>query len=118
MVPPRLPDEAGPPHPYYPCPRCGREVATRFKGFRVEHLRHVGWQLFRPATYVGWCGHVQEVIPMPLPDGHVTFVPVLGEWTEGDCAFNTSDLLAPVHTLREAETEPLNIEWTRVHNGG
>jgi len=51
MVPPRWPDEQGLPMPTYPCPRCGREVASRFKGFRVEHLRHVGWQLFRPETY-------------------------------------------------------------------
>jgi hypothetical protein len=26
-----------------------------------------------------WCGHAQEVIPFPLADGRVTFVPVLGE---------------------------------------
>jgi hypothetical protein len=57
---------------------------VRFKGFRVEHLKHVGWQLYRPETYVSWCGHGQEVIPVPLADGRVTFVPVLGEarkWT-------------------------------------
>ena len=45
----------------------------------MEHLRHVGWQLFMPATYVNWCGHGQEIVPLPLPDGRVTFVPVLGE---------------------------------------
>jgi hypothetical protein len=27
------------------------------------------------------CGHGQEVIPFPLPDGSVRFVPVLGEAT-------------------------------------
>jgi len=79
MVPPRWPDEQGRPIPTYPCPRCGREVASRFRGFRVEHLRHVGWQLFMPATYMNWCGHGQEIAPLPLPDGRVTFVPVLGE---------------------------------------
>jgi hypothetical protein len=72
MVPPRWPDEPGRPIPTYPCPRCSREVASRFKGFRVENLWHVGWQLFRPATYVNWCGHAQEIIPMPLADGRVT----------------------------------------------
>jgi len=46
---------------------------------RVENLRHVGWQLFRAKTCVNWCGHTQEIIPLPLPDGRVTFVPVLGE---------------------------------------
>jgi len=54
------------------------EVASRFRGFRVENLKHVGWQLFRAETYVNWCGHGQEVIPVPLADGRVTFVPVLG----------------------------------------
>ena len=73
------PDEQGRPLPTYPCPRCGRETPVRFKGFRVEHLKHVGWQLYRPETYVSWCGHGQEVIPVPLADRRVTFVPVLGE---------------------------------------
>ena len=80
MVPPRWPDEQGRPIPTYPCPRCGLEVTSRFRGFRVENLRHVGWwKLFRAKTYVNWCGHAQEIIPLPLPDGRVTFVPVLGE---------------------------------------
>jgi hypothetical protein len=54
-------------------------MPVRFKGFRVVHLRHVGWRLFTAATYVNWCGHGQEVIPLPLADGRVTFVPVFGE---------------------------------------
>jgi hypothetical protein len=28
-------------------------------------------------TCVNWCGHGQEVIPVPRPDGLVEFVPVL-----------------------------------------
>jgi hypothetical protein len=32
--------------------------------------------------YLNWCGHGQEVIPLPLADGRVTFVPVLGEAEE------------------------------------
>jgi hypothetical protein len=32
-----------------------------------------------PETYVNWCGHAQEIIPLPLPDGRVAFVPVLRE---------------------------------------
>jgi hypothetical protein len=31
------------------------------------------------ATYVNWCGHGQELIPVPRADGLVAFVPVLGE---------------------------------------
>ncbi len=48
--------------PTYPCPRpgCGREVPVRFTGFRVQHLRHVGWALFRVLSYVNSCGHHQE----------------------------------------------------------
>jgi hypothetical protein len=79
MVPPRWPDEHGRPLPTYPCPRCGREVAARFRGFRVEHLAHVGWQAYQVASYVNWCGDGQEIIPFPLSDGSVRFVPVVGE---------------------------------------
>jgi hypothetical protein len=79
MVPPRRPDEHGRPIPTYPCPRCGREVTRRFRGFRVENLKHLGWALFEPTSFVNWCGHAQEIIPLPLADGRVTFVPVLGE---------------------------------------
>src|SRR6267378_188428 len=66
MVPPRCPDEQDRPIPTYPCPRCGLEVASRFKDFRVENLKHVGRQLFRAATYVNWCGHGPEVSPLLL----------------------------------------------------
>jgi hypothetical protein len=45
----------------------------------VEHLKHVGWQLFRAETYVNRCGPKQEVITVAMLDGRVTFVPVLGE---------------------------------------
>jgi hypothetical protein len=43
MVPP-LARRAGPPDPDLPMPAlCGLEVASRFRGFRVENLKHVGW---------------------------------------------------------------------------
>ena len=51
----------------------------RFRGFRVEQLKHVGWQAYRVESYVNWCGHGQEVIPFPRADGLVDLVPVLGE---------------------------------------
>jgi hypothetical protein len=74
-------DEQGQPKPTYPCPRpgCGREVPVRFKGFGVEHLKHVGWEAYRVESYVNWCGHKREVIPVPREDGLAAFVPVLGE---------------------------------------
>jgi hypothetical protein len=36
---------------------------------------------YRVESYVNWCGHTQEVIPCPRPDGWVVFIPVLGEPT-------------------------------------
>ena len=46
----------------------------------VWHVaKHVGWQLYRAETYVNWCGHGQEDISVPMADGRVTFVLVLGE---------------------------------------
>ena len=54
-------------------------MPVRFKGFRVEHLAHVGCQAYRVERYVNWCGHGQEVIPVPRADGLVAVVPVLGE---------------------------------------
>jgi hypothetical protein len=65
--------------PPKPCPKCGANVGPM--PLRVEHLRHIGWQAYRVESYVNRCGHSQEIIPLPLPDGHVTFVPVLGEAT-------------------------------------
>lgn len=31
------------------------------------------------SSYVNWCGHEQEIIPVPMRDGRVGFIPVLGE---------------------------------------
>ena len=53
-------------------------MAVLFRGFRVEHLKHVGWQAYRVETYVNGCGHGQEVIPFPREDGLVALVPVWG----------------------------------------
>jgi hypothetical protein len=41
MVPPRWSGDQGRPLLTYPCSRRGREVAVRFRGFRVENLKHV-----------------------------------------------------------------------------
>lgn len=46
---------------------------------RVEDVRRVGWRLYTPAQYVEWCGHGQEVVPIPQRDGWCRLVPVLGE---------------------------------------
>ena len=39
---------------------------------RAEHLKHVGWAPYQVVSYVNWCGHAQEIIPVPLEDGRVT----------------------------------------------
>jgi hypothetical protein len=39
----------------------------------TEHLKHVSWEAYRVESYVNWCGHGQEIIPFPLPDGSVRF---------------------------------------------
>jgi hypothetical protein len=46
---------------------------------RVEDVRRVGWQPYLPAQYVEWCGHSQEVVPIPQRDDWGRLVPVVGE---------------------------------------
>jgi len=38
----------------------------------------VGAVLFRVARFVNWCGHAQELIPVPDEGGWVRLVPVVG----------------------------------------
>ena len=60
-----IPLDSRPPASRAPCPRCGREARVQFNGFRVEHLKMVGWRHYQVESYVTWCGHAQEVIPGP-----------------------------------------------------
>ena len=60
----------------YPRPGCGREHPLR--RYRYEVLRQIGWPLFRVARFVDWCGHEQELIPMPDDGEWVRLVPVIG----------------------------------------
>jgi hypothetical protein len=74
MVPPRWPDEQGRPIHYLPV------AAVRSGSVASASTTSAMWgATLRAETYVNWCGHAQEVIPFPLEDGRVTFVPVLGE---------------------------------------
>src|SRR5262244_589833 len=59
------------------CPRpgCGREYPIR--RYRYETLRQIGWPLFRVARFVNWCGHAQELIPVPDDAEWVRLVPVI-----------------------------------------
>jgi hypothetical protein len=47
-----------------------------------------------------------------------TVAELLAARTEKGGALDASRLLGPLHTLREAQTELLNIPWTRVRDGG
>lgn len=49
--------------------------------FSVEQLRLVGWRPDAMASYVNWCGHGQEVIPIPETERECRMIPVLGEAT-------------------------------------
>ncbi len=44
-------------------------------------LTHAGWRADQGETSVNWCGHGQEVIPVPDREGGVWLIPVLGEAT-------------------------------------
>ena len=61
-----------------PCPRpgCGREYPIR--RYRYETLRQIGWPLYRVVRYVEWCGHGQELIPVPDEREWVRCIPVVG----------------------------------------
>jgi hypothetical protein len=77
MTPPIWRDERGRRRPTRHCPRCGSDIPVL--RLRVEDVRRVGWRLYTPAQYVEWCGHGQEIIPIPQTDGWCRLVPVLGE---------------------------------------
>jgi hypothetical protein len=76
MVPPSWTSPGGASR-YGPRPRCGRDISVL--RMRVEDVRRVGWQVYTPAQYVEWCGHAQEIVPIPQSDGWCRFVPLLGE---------------------------------------
>jgi hypothetical protein len=77
MIPPTWTDQDGRARPTRPCARCGREAPV-FE-WTPELGRLVGWEPFAVASFVNWCGHVQEFIPIPNAEGGCWLVPVLGE---------------------------------------
>lgn len=44
-------------------------------------LKQIGWPLYRVASFTSWCGHGQELIPVPDEGGWVRLVPVIGTAT-------------------------------------
>ena len=73
MTAPRWVDSTGHALPTRPCLRCGVYRMT------VDDVRRNGWIIYLPAIVVHWCGHGQEVLPIPAKDGKRDLVPVIGE---------------------------------------
>ena len=77
MTHPRWVDTEGHPLPTRPCLRCG--TPTPVYRMALEDVRRNGWIPFLPTIVVHWCGHGQEVLPIPAEDGTCDLVPVIGE---------------------------------------
>ena len=80
-MPPMWLNEDGQRAQTHPCPRpgCGREIPIG--PYRYETLRQIGWPLFRVARFVNWCGHAQELFPVPDDVEWVRLVPVIATVT-------------------------------------
>jgi hypothetical protein len=57
-------------------PGCGSEYPVR--RYRYDTLRLIGWSFYRVARLTSWCGHGQELIPVPDEDDWVQLVPIIG----------------------------------------
>jgi len=77
MTAPRWVDAHGHPYKARSCLRCGRPTPV----FRMtlENVRRNGWIPVLPTIVVHWCGHGQEILPIPAKDGKCDLVPVIGE---------------------------------------
>ena len=78
MTPPIGLDEHGQGVPTRKCarPGCGREYPVR--RYRYDILRLIGWSLYRVARFTRWCGHGQELIPVPDEGERVQLIPIIG----------------------------------------
>ena len=76
MSPPRWVDEHGEPCPTRPCPTCGRVIPIN--RWAVKTLPSQKRWPYQVMTFVGWCGHQQEVVLVPEGDGRYSEIPVLG----------------------------------------
>jgi hypothetical protein len=56
---------------------CAREYAA--PNYRSGNLRLFGWPQYLVARFTSWCGHRQELIPVPDEGKWVRLVPVIGE---------------------------------------
>ena len=77
MTPPLWVDADGRPLRTRPCLRCG--FPTPVFRMTVEDVKRNGWITYMPTIVVHWCGHGQEVLPMPGKDGKCDLVSVIEE---------------------------------------
>jgi hypothetical protein len=61
----------------YSCIRCG--AVAKVIRLSATDLRHAGYDASKPGSYVNWCGHAQEFVPWPTPEGVFSRVQILGE---------------------------------------
>ena len=57
------------------CRKCGDTVEDP----TAEVMRPLKWQPYEEVSYVNWCGHKQEFIPIPMLDSSFRLVPLEGE---------------------------------------
>jgi hypothetical protein len=79
MAAPRWLDERGPVSPEAAVSDCGREIAV--VTLPSEHLRFWGWRPQQISSYVEWCGHRVDGIPVPGEDGRWRLIVVEGDAT-------------------------------------
>ena len=72
-------DEHGRLHETIPCPRCGR--VTPLLDPSAEVMRLLKLRPYEETSYVNWCGHKVDYIPVPRGDGGCQLIPILGEAT-------------------------------------
>jgi hypothetical protein len=77
MTPPRWFDDDGRESPTLPCPQCGRVIPIH--RWQESVMRVHGRHAYGVASWVTWCGHLQEAVLVPQGDGTFGEVPVLGE---------------------------------------
>ena len=76
MTPPRWVDDDGREVPTRRCPKCQRVIPVNRWPAKAGAIRRRPYQVL---SFVEWCGHQQEVVPVPESDGWLSEIPVLGE---------------------------------------
>jgi hypothetical protein len=77
-MPPMWVNADGQPAQTRPCPSPGCRHEYPIRRYRYETLRQIGWPLYRVARFTSWCGHGQELIPVPEEGEWVKLIPIIG----------------------------------------